>query len=88
MVVIKAETSMEEEDSIMADRGYCGGRSSWNGYSNNNNQYRNGGMNMNECLAICSTKGQTEVNCYYRNNIPADHPLSRVRFVGRKAMQP
>lgn len=30
MVVIKAETSMVEEDSIMADRGHCGGRGSWN----------------------------------------------------------
>lgn len=27
-------------------------RGSWNGYRNNNNQYRNGGKNMKECLAI------------------------------------
>ncbi|PRQ50870.1 hypothetical protein RchiOBHm_Chr2g0137991 [Rosa chinensis] len=84
---------MEEEDYITVDCGYNGARGNCKSAMVliRKMTSRNGRMNMNSSpeRQISGKKWHNEVNCYYRNDIPAIillHSSLRLRFVGRKVM--
>lgn len=73
----------ERHNTWNSNRGYNGGRTNWNGTNHGNDNWHGGnwrsgnGGGIPECQ-ICSKRGHTAVNCFYRNNNPQNNASSSI----------